>query len=71
MKFVIIEGAGHVPQVERPGEFVAAMKRVGGGVSGQVELIEYRCICDCRRNSYPGCNPYRATAGLRVRLSYF
>jgi len=28
---VAIDGAGHMPQVERPGEFVEAMKRVGEG----------------------------------------
>jgi len=29
--FVAIDGAGHMPQVERPCEFVEAMKRVGEG----------------------------------------
>lgn len=28
-KYVTIEGAGHMPQLERPGEFVEAIKRVG------------------------------------------
>lgn len=27
--FIPIEGAGHLPQVERPGEFVEVMKRIG------------------------------------------
>lgn len=32
-KFVTIDGAGHMPQVERPAEFVETMKRVGGVVA--------------------------------------
>jgi pimeloyl-ACP methyl ester carboxylesterase len=31
VKFITIEGAGHMPQVERPGEFVEAVKTVGEG----------------------------------------
>jgi pimeloyl-ACP methyl ester carboxylesterase len=30
--FVPLEGAGHMPQVERPAEFVKAMKKIGEGV---------------------------------------
>ncbi|KAF0216943.1 MAG: 2-hydroxy-6-oxo-6-phenylhexa-2 4-dienoate [Geobacteraceae bacterium] len=36
--FVPIEGAGHLPQVEQPAEFVEAMKKVGGikGMQGEI-----------------------------------